>query len=424
MIEALGVLDRARVADDVKGLEQPARASLRKYGVRFGAYHIYLPALLKPAPRALATQLWALRHDGADSKVLDQLLHLASSGRTSIPADPTIDPAFYRTAGYRVCGARAVRVDILERLADLIRPALAWREGAAGARPLGAVLGGGFTVVNTMTSLIGASGEDFASILRSLGYRMERRPKPSEPPPAAAQPPTDTVASVPPPEAELDAALGLSHEAAVPAHSANAPPDLANAPLAPDLSASAQETPAGFGSSESNLQSAAEPAEAAQEPASQEPASTVAQTIATDRGEAALPTEQGMPAEQEMIEVWRPGRTEGRRRAHARPHGRAKQARIKPSVVAPEPAQDGNATQTQTTALPAPTDLASEGAHARQQQRFRQRRKPEHRIDRQQRERPPVKRFERREKMPDPNSPFAKLASLKAQLEADAKERR
>jgi len=444
LIEALGVLDRARVADDVKGLEQPARASLRKYGVRFGAYHIYLPALLKPAPRALATQLWALRHDGADSKVLDQLLHLASSGRTSIPADPTIDPAFYRTAGYRVCGARAVRVDILERLADLIRPALAWREGAAGARPLGAVLGGGFTVVNTMTSLIGASGENFASILRSLGYRMERRPKPSEPPPAAAQPPTDTVASVPPPEAELDAALGLSHEAAVPAHSANAPPDLANAPLAPDLSASAQETPAGFGSSESNLQSAAEPAEAAQEPASQEPASqepasqepvsqepvsqepasTVAQTIATDRGEAALPTEQGMPAEQEMIEVWRPGRTEGRRRAHARPHGRAKQARIKPSAAAPEPTQDGNAAQTQTTALPAPTDLASEGARAGQQQRFWQRRKPEHRIDRQQRERLPVKRFERREKMPDPNSPFAKLASLKAQLEADAKERR
>ena len=32
-----------------------------------------------------------------------------------------------------------------------------------------------------MTSLTGASGEDFASILRSLGYRMDRRPKPAEP---------------------------------------------------------------------------------------------------------------------------------------------------------------------------------------------------------------------------------------------------
>jgi ATP-dependent RNA helicase SUPV3L1/SUV3 len=437
LIEALGVLDRARVADDVKGLEQPARASLRKYGVRFGAYHIYLPALLKPAPRALATQLWALRHDGADSKVLDQLLHLAGSGRTSIPADPTIDPAFYRTAGYRVCGARAVRVDILERLADLIRPTLAWREGAAGARPLGAVVGGGFTVVNTMTSLTGASGEDFASILRSLGYRMERRPKPAEPP-LAVQPPSDTVAAETLPEAELNAALSLSQEVAVPAHSANAPSGPASEPLAPDLSASALETPAGFGSSESNLQSAAEPAGAAQEPASQEPASqepasqepasTAAQPIATDRGDAALPTEQGMmPTEQEMqemIEVWRPGRTEGRRRVRARPPGRAERARMKPSAAVPAPTQDGNATQTQTTALPATADLASDGAHARQRQRFRQRRKPEQRTDRQQRERPPVKRFERREKMPDPNSPFAKLASLKAQLEADSKERR
>ena len=36
--------------------------------------------------------------------------------------------------------------------------------------------------------------------------------------------------------------------------------------------------------------------------------------------------------------------------------------------------------------------------------------------------RPPPR--ERREKAPDPNSPFAKLAALKAQLEANAKERR
>src|SRR6202023_1491337 len=37
MVEALGVLDRRRVAEDVKGLDQPARATLRKFGVRFGA---------------------------------------------------------------------------------------------------------------------------------------------------------------------------------------------------------------------------------------------------------------------------------------------------------------------------------------------------------------------------------------------------
>ena len=93
LVEALGVLDRSRVADEVKGLEQPERASLRKYGVRFGAHNIYLPLLLKPAPRALATQLWALSHDGPQSKGLDDLLHLAGSGRTSIPVNKEIDAA-------------------------------------------------------------------------------------------------------------------------------------------------------------------------------------------------------------------------------------------------------------------------------------------------------------------------------------------
>ena len=186
LIEALGVLERQRVAEDVKGLDQPARAGLRKYGVRFGAYHLYVPALLKPTPRALATQLYALKQAGADIKGLEAIEQLAKSGRTSIAADKEIDRTLYRVAGYRVCGERAVRVDILERLADIIRPALAWRPGAAGTKPPGALDGSGFTVVTAMTSLAGCAGEDFASILRALGYRMEQRPKPVDPPPAAA----------------------------------------------------------------------------------------------------------------------------------------------------------------------------------------------------------------------------------------------
>src|SRR5467141_4149004 len=141
LTEALGVLDRHKVADEVKGLEQPARATLRKYGVRFGAYHIYVPALLKPAPRVLATQLFALKHGGPETKGIEAVEQLAGSGRTSIAADKDIAKTLYRTAGYRVCGERAVRVDILERLADLIRPALSWREGAPGPKPPGFVDG-------------------------------------------------------------------------------------------------------------------------------------------------------------------------------------------------------------------------------------------------------------------------------------------
>src|SRR5215212_4236858 len=114
----------------------------------------------------LAAQLWALKHAAPDAKGLDDLRALASGGRTSIPTDKEIPRPLYRTVGYRVCGERAVRVDILERLADLIRPALTWREGSLGTKPAGAFSGFGFTVTPAMTSLTGASGEDFASILR------------------------------------------------------------------------------------------------------------------------------------------------------------------------------------------------------------------------------------------------------------------
>src|SRR6266550_945810 len=178
-----------------------ARAALRKYGVRFGAYHLYLPNLLKPAVRALALQLWALKETTPDTKGLDEVPHLASSGRTSFPADKDVPKALYRVVGYRVCGERAVRVDILERLADLIRPAIAWRPGSPGMKPAGAVEGGGFTVTVNMTSLTGSSGEDFASVLRSLGYRMEKRVKPAEPAPAPAA--TETATEAPPSEATV-----------------------------------------------------------------------------------------------------------------------------------------------------------------------------------------------------------------------------
>src|SRR5215470_6174942 len=199
LVEALGVLERNKIAAEMKDLDQPSRATLRKYGVRFGAYHIYVPALLKPAARALASLLWALKEDNVDPAALSGVQHLASSGRTSFPIDKSLPRDAYRLLGYRQCGERAVRVDILERLADLIRPALAWKETSPGAKPAGAFDGRGFVVTQAMTSLTGSAGEDFASILRALGYRMDRRPPLAEKPVekvetvAADTPPVEAV---------------------------------------------------------------------------------------------------------------------------------------------------------------------------------------------------------------------------------------
>jgi len=172
IVENLGILPRRDVAEEVRGLDQDSRAALRRLGVRFGAYHVFMPMLLKPAPAGLITLLWALKNDGRERAGYGDVVNVLAAGRTSVVVDPAFDHQFYRLAGYRVLGRRAVRIDILERLADLIRPALAWRPGS-GARPDGAYDGGRFIVTPAMMSILGATTEDMEEILRSLGYRHE-----------------------------------------------------------------------------------------------------------------------------------------------------------------------------------------------------------------------------------------------------------
>jgi ATP-dependent RNA helicase SUPV3L1/SUV3 len=168
VVEALGVLDREQVRRQVKTLDQNARAALRKLGVRFGANYIFVPALLKPGARALCLQLWSLKH-GAEPDS-DKLLAYASAGRTSFPVDGVLSANAYRIAGFRLCGERVVRVDIVERLTDLIRaaiPDLMRQSGGGGGAA-------GFVVTQQMTSLTGCAGEAFSSILRSLGFESHQ----------------------------------------------------------------------------------------------------------------------------------------------------------------------------------------------------------------------------------------------------------
>ncbi|AXK82004.1 helicase [Pseudolabrys taiwanensis] len=437
VVEALGVLERQKVAEEVKGLDQPSRATLRKYGVRFGAYHIYLPALLKPAPRALATQLWALKHEAPDAKGVAELLHLAASGRTSIPVDKETSKALYRTVGYRVTGERAVRVDILERLADLIRPALSWREGAPGPKPDGAVDGRSFTVTGAMTSLTGASGEDFATILRSLGYRMERRPKPPEPEvtPAAAgmapvapeeattEAPVETTAQT---EA-LDAAIA-GDEAAV-GEATSALTTVPDAEVMPQVEAVAESAAA---------EAPAAPAEATPD------APTEAAAAATE-GEA----KSDEPA---LIEVWRPGGRPEKRPPRPQHHRRPQHRHGATSAPAEGTQEGATAAPVEGAAVPAEAG----GPERRDRQDRRDRHERHQKMDRQHQrgdrqdahgrpdrgprrgprrdrdsgpDRADREKYyakphgsDRRDKQPDPNSPFAKLAALKQQLEQGGKE--
>ena len=166
--QALGVLERERVRQQVKILDQSARSTLRKLGVRFGSMYIFVPALLKPGARTLCSQLWGLRRGEAGS---ERLLTFAAAGRTSFAAEAPLAADTYRVAGFRLCGDRVVRIDIVERLNDLIRAAIPDHLRPGGLPPSEA---SGFVVSPQMTSLTGCSGESFASILRSLGYESHR----------------------------------------------------------------------------------------------------------------------------------------------------------------------------------------------------------------------------------------------------------
>ena len=516
LIEALGVLERPRVAEEVKGLDQAARATLRKYGVRFGTYHIYVPGLLKPAPRVLATQLWVLKHGGSESKGFAAVGQLAASGRTSIAAEGDANKTLYRTAGYRICGARAVRIDILERLADLIRPALAWRAGGTAAKPPGAIEGFGFTVTVGMTSLAGCSGEDFASVLRSLGYRMEKRSKPVEASSAATpasdssvQPAALEVAGQKGPQdaepapvtigdtGELPAESGLERK--VPDAAMMEPAEIAGAPEAEEvaspatvsLSAPVPDT------AQDTAQDTAVPS-TAQEIIGAAEAPTLAVSEQEERREhgdqPATVASTTEAASVELIEVWRPARRDDQRAPRRQQSSRRR--RVRGAAPAPSHAADSESrTPAGGSEVPAAAGappssvkieapalssdkaedqarnrtkhprrhgrgIRSDRAESPDQRHLRQprsgrpdRRRGDSRLEGPDRagrpqageragrpshadrpERDPVLRAKyikgrldgsaRREQEPDPNSPFAKLATLKEQLEAGSKEPR
>ncbi|ARN83304.1 helicase [Methylocystis bryophila] len=444
--EELGVLERYRVAKEIRNFSQEDRAALRKLGVRFGAYHLYLPLLLKPAPRSLASLLWALRHGGLEGvKGLEEAPHLAASGRTSFAADPNVGKEFYRAAGYRLCGDRVVRVDILERLADLIRPAIAYRPGASvGEPPAGTADGDGFVVTVAMTSLTGCSGEAFASILRSLGYVSAQRPGPAITVPIIPAAATKPVVAAP--AAEEGAAPAT--EAAVTKPEA-AEPETTEPGIAEPAGDAIEAGPAAeaLEIADATVAEVEVPAPAEGEPAAPPEATPAPETdegataqagepeatapSETPESEAA-PQDAALPeaaAPVAMIEVWVQQRhsAQGPRRHHgggeARgprqgaerergPH-RSSPQRAEGEGAAPARAE-GEARNRSAPSGPRPPHKGETAGRGD--------RRPENRAPRDESRRNPVGGPKKqRERLPDPDSPFAKLLALKAELEKKGK---
>lgn len=181
LVEGLGVLPRDEVAEEVKALDQEARGALRKHGVRFGQFTVFLPLLLKPAPTRLRLVLWSLANG------LDEFPESPPPGLVTIPNIAEVPKQHYTLSGYHPAGARAIRIDMLERLADLLRA----RDSRAG-----------FEASPDMLSITGMTLEQFADLMTGLGYKAEKgeRVKVKAAEPVAV--PETPVSTAPIPEGE------------------------------------------------------------------------------------------------------------------------------------------------------------------------------------------------------------------------------
>jgi len=229
LIEAMGVIPRGDVAQEVKDLDQEARGQLRKHGVRFGQFTVFLPLLLKPAPTRLRLVLWSLWNG------MDEFPEAPPPGLVTVPAAKDAAPGYYAMSGYRASGERAIRIDMLERLADMLRD--------KDSR-------GGFEATADMLSITGMTLEQFADLMQGLGYKAEKGERPKVKPvpaaPVAAEGTEAETALDPTPEADAPTPDEAKKEAAAaPAEEATPEEAPAEAPSTSDAaSAEASAAPA------------------------------------------------------------------------------------------------------------------------------------------------------------------------------------
>ncbi|MBO6504557.1 MAG: hypothetical protein JJ850_04140 [Kordiimonadaceae bacterium] len=214
LMENYGVLQRKEVDGELRQIDQEARKGLRRFGIRIGATSLYMPLVLKPHAIELRLLMWAM------AGKLSALPGLPTPGMVWVDTEETAPKEFYELCGFHVVGKKAVRMDMLERLADAVRPLGQDRNW--------------FEVTPEIMGLVGLSGEDFAEVMRGIGYKNELRSVPVEEKPAegeAKEPEAETAEAETPGE-EAPAAENAAAEAEAPTETATPEPETAEAPVA------------------------------------------------------------------------------------------------------------------------------------------------------------------------------------------------
>ena len=153
LVERLGALRRADADEQVLALTRRDRAAITRAGVRLGAEHVFMPALLRPEATRWRLALWAVWENVAE------LPPLPAPGRVSIAVDDAAPAGFIEAAGFWRIGSEAVRIDMVDRLARAIHGR---REGRAP-----------FSADPNWAASAGLSLDGLARLMRALGYRLQ-----------------------------------------------------------------------------------------------------------------------------------------------------------------------------------------------------------------------------------------------------------
>jgi ATP-dependent RNA helicase SUPV3L1/SUV3 len=150
LCEAVGSIPRAGVEPLIARLQKTDYSALRRTGLWVGRHDIYMPDLVKPKSARLAAVLWAVHRGQREIPTLPQ------AGLTSFVPAASLPEGFLRAAGYRLLNGRAVRFDIVERLADAARAS---------------AIKGLFAVDAPLANLLGCSTAEADAVFVALGYR-------------------------------------------------------------------------------------------------------------------------------------------------------------------------------------------------------------------------------------------------------------
>ena len=153
LVEGLGAFPRRDAKNLIAGLAKEDYSRLRGLGVWIGRQDVFMEAMIRPKAAHLSALLWAIHHGHAP------IPNPPPAGRVSIAADPDWPRGFLYAAGYRPAGARALRIDIAERLITAIDEKM-----TDGAAPLSAAL----------LNLAGCTGDEMAGIIDAIGYRLRK----------------------------------------------------------------------------------------------------------------------------------------------------------------------------------------------------------------------------------------------------------